>query len=67
MKFVPLNAYLKLKNVATSGGEAKNYIKDGFIKVNGNVETRNKKKLVAGDVVEIDGKRLTVKKDEIFD
>lgn len=67
MKFIPLNAFLKLKGVATSGGEAKNFIKEGFIKVNGEVETRNKKKLVAGDVIEINGEKVIVKEDEIKD
>ena len=67
MKFIPLNAFLKLKGVATSGGEAKNFIKEGYIKLNGEVETRNKKKLVAGDVIEIDGKTVTVLSEDIKD
>lgn len=65
MKFIPLNAFLKLKHVASSGGEAKHFIKEGFIKLNGEVETRNKKKLIAGDVIEIDCKKVTVLDEDI--
>ena len=50
-KYIELNAFLKLKNIATTGGQAKILIRSGNIKVNGNVETRNKKKLIANDVV----------------
>ena len=51
LKYIELNAFLKLKNIATTGGQAKVLIRSGNIKVNGNVETRNKKKLIANDVV----------------
>lgn len=67
MKFIPLNAFLKMKEVASSGGEAKHFIKEGFIKLNGVVETQNKKKLVVGDVIEIDGTKVTVLDTDIRD
>ena len=38
-----LDQFLKWKNCVSSGGEAKNFIKSGFVKVNDKVETRGKK------------------------
>ena len=46
-----LDQFLKCKNLVSSGGEAKNYIKSGFVKVNGLVETRRGRKLNKGDKV----------------
>ncbi len=49
----PIELYklLKLEGLASSGGEAKSVIADGLVSVNGAVETRKRKKIVAGDVV----------------
>ena len=35
-----------------SGGEAKQLISEGYVLVNGKVETRKRKKIVAGDTIE---------------
>ena len=43
-----------------SGGEAKVLIQAGEVLVNGEVETRRGRKLVAGDVVEVGDERLEV-------
>ena len=37
---------------AASGGEAKMVISEGLVLVNGKVETRKRKKIVAGDTIE---------------
>ena len=58
--FIELNAFIKLKGFATTGGRAKLLIRSGVVSVNGAVETRNKKKLVDGDKVEIEGKMFVV-------
>jgi len=50
-KYIELNAFLKVKGLASSGGAAKQLIRSEMVLVNGVVETRNKKKLVAGDKV----------------
>lgn len=55
-----LNAFIKIKNLATTGGQAKLLIRSGRVKLNGQIETRNKKKLVKGDLVEVDDKKFTV-------
>ncbi len=48
-----LDDALKLAGVATTGGEAKVLIQGGAVRVNGEVETRRKRKLVEGDIVEV--------------
>jgi ribosome-associated protein len=48
-----LDDALKLAGVASTGGEAKVMIQGGAVRVNGAVETRRKRKLVEGDVVEV--------------
>ena len=51
MKYIELNAFLKVKGIASTGGEAKNLIRNDQIKVNNVIETRNKKKLIKDDIV----------------
>ena len=63
MKYVELNTFLCINNKASSGGEAKHIIQDGKVSVNGEVETRNKKKLVSGDKVSIGEEEFTVTED----
>ena len=46
-----LDQFLKWKNLVSSGGEAKIFIKSGAVKVNGVVETRRGRKLIRGDKV----------------
>lgn len=48
---VELYKILKFEGMATSGGEAKSAIAHGNVKVNGVVETRKRRKIVAGDVI----------------
>lgn len=55
-----LNSALKLIGVADTGGQAKVMIQGGQIKVNGEVETRRKRKLHAGDIIEIGGEEFVL-------
>jgi len=56
--FIELCNLLKIKWLIPTGGRAKLIIRSGAVKVNGIVETRNKKKIRPGDAVEYDGKTL---------
>ncbi len=58
--YIELYKILKLDNMAASGGEAKFMISEGMVRVNGEIETRKRRKTVAHDVVECDGRRITV-------
>lgn len=42
---------LKFENLVASGGEAKAVISQGLVRVNGEVETRKRRKMVGGDVI----------------
>jgi ribosome-associated protein len=56
-----LDHFLKLHGISESGGHAKAMIQGGEVKLNGVVETRRRKKLAVGDVVEVFGKKIVVK------
>ena len=58
----PIELYqlLKLADLTASGGEAKFAIAQGQVRVNGQVETRKRRKIVAGDLAEFAGVRILV-------
>ncbi|HEY9777765.1 MAG TPA: RNA-binding S4 domain-containing protein [Planktothrix sp.] len=59
---IQLDQFLKLNGLVQSGGEAKHIIQSGEVKVNGELETRRKRKLHNGDQVQVTGReKLTVK------
>ncbi|MCK5350044.1 MAG: RNA-binding S4 domain-containing protein [Desulfobacula sp.] len=66
IKKVPVELYkiLKFENLASSGGEAKFMIVDGFVKVNGTIETRKRKKIYPGDTIETQGLVLEIQMQE---
>jgi len=57
---VELFKILKFEGLAASGGEAKSLIADGRVSVNGQVETRKRKQIVSGDVIEFAGEQLLI-------
>lgn len=59
--FIPLNDLLKILRLVGTGGEANIRIADGEVLVNGAVETQKRKKLRPGDVVEFEGRQVTIK------
>ncbi len=54
-EFIKLDAFLKWAGIASLGSEAKIYIIDEMVKVNGEVCTQRGKKLRIGDIVNFDG------------
>ena len=58
--FIKLGQALKAAGLSQSGVDAKFAVQDGLVKVNGQVETRRGRKLVAGDVIEFDGKTVKI-------
>ena len=58
---VELYKLLKLESMVSSGGEAKFVVSEGLVLVNGEVETRKRKKLVAGDIVEFGSEKLRLR------
>jgi ribosome-associated protein len=58
---VELYKILKFEGLVSTGGEAKLLIGDGQVTVNGEVETRRRKKMVDGDIIEFRGERLQLR------
>ena len=59
-EFIKLGQALKAAGMANSGIEAKLAILDYQVKVNGEVEIRRGRKLVAGDVIEFKGEEIKI-------
>jgi ribosome-associated protein len=58
---VELYKILKFEGMVASGGQAKAVIAAGMVQVNGMVETRKRKKIVGGDLIEFNGERIQVR------
>lgn len=58
-EYVKLQDLLKLANLVSSGGEAKERIQAGDVAVNGEICTQRGKKMRPGDVARIDGQDCT--------
>jgi ribosome-associated protein len=57
---VELYKILKFEGMVGTGGEAKMVISEGQVLVNGKVETRKRKKIVAGDTIEFDKETIRI-------
>jgi len=57
---VELFKLLKFASIVSSGGEAKHVISEGYVSVNGELETRKRKKMSSGDTIEFNGQKYTL-------
>ncbi|MAA78844.1 MAG: RNA-binding protein [Deltaproteobacteria bacterium] len=57
---IRLDHFLKFRGFAQTGGHAKLLIQDGEVHVNGEVETRRRRKLNAGDIISCQGREEIV-------
>ena len=64
-RYIELNAFLKINNIAPTGGQAKLIIRSGAVSVNDEVETRNRKKLHTGDIITYQGQTYVVKEEQV--
>lgn len=64
-EFIELNVLLKLLGLAPSGGAAKALISGGAVAVDGETETRVRRKLRPGQVVRFAGEEIRID-DEAF-
>ncbi len=60
---VELYKILKFEGIVGSGGEAKAVIAEGLVSVNGEQETRKRRKILSGDVVEFSGTQYRIVRD----
>jgi ribosome-associated protein len=58
--YIELYKVLKVEGMTGDGAEAKRVIAEGMVLVNGEVETRKRKKLVAGDTVAFNGETVEI-------
>ena len=59
-EFIKLDSFLKFCGAASLGSEAKMYVLDELVKVNGEICTQRGKKLYRGDIVEFNGETFIV-------
>jgi len=57
---IELCKILKFESMVSSGGEAKSVIAEGQVLVNGKIETRKRKKIVSGDIVEFGKEKILI-------
>lgn len=66
-EYIKLDSFLKFSGAVMTGGEAKELIQGGKVKVNGEVCTMRGKKMRPGDVAELNGKSFMVTSEEEFE
>ena len=59
-QFIKLDALLKFAGLCETGGEAKERVQAGDVRLNGEVCTMRGKKCVAGDIIELDGQSVQI-------
>ena len=59
-EFIELHNLLKIMGLCQSGGEAKNLIAEGRVRVDGNLELRKRCKIRKEQTVEFEGHKLIV-------
>lgn len=59
-EFITLQQFLKMNDIISSGGEAKYFVKENEILVNGEKEDRRGRKLYPGDEVKVNGKKYRI-------
>jgi len=59
-----LDDALKLGGMVATGGEAKQRIQAGEVRVNGQVETRRKRRVGPGDVIEFAGEAFEIEAND---
>jgi ribosome-associated protein len=59
-EIIKLDSFLKWAGAVSLGSEAKMFIQNGEVKVNGSVETQRGKKLRKGDTIEFEGETFKI-------
>lgn len=61
---VELYKILKFEGLAASGAEAKMMIDSGLVQVNGEIETRRRRKIIGGDQIQFGDSLLIINEQE---
>ena len=60
-EMIRLGQFLKFSGLLDSGGDAKEVVIDGFVKVNGEIDRRRGRQLHDGDLVTFEGRTVRVR------
>ena len=60
-EFITLQQFLKMENIISSGGEAKYFLQEEKVFVNGELENRRGRKLYPGYSIKVFGKEYSIK------
>ena len=60
--YITLGQFLKLADIIESGGEAKSFLAENRVVIDGEEDNRRGRKLRGGEVVEILGQKYLIKK-----
>ena len=60
--YITLGQFLKLADIIESGGEAKIFLAENEVKIDGEPDNRRGRKLRGGEVVEVLGQKYEIKK-----
>ena len=58
--YITLNVLLKITDIISTGGQAKYYLQENDVLVNGVLENRRGRKLYPGDVVEVEKQKYII-------
>lgn len=59
-EYITLNILLKITNIISTGGQAKWYLQENEVLVNGMLENRRGRKLYPGDVIKVEGQMFVI-------
>ena len=60
--YITLGQFLKLADLIQTGGEAKQFLAEHEIKIDGVIDNRRGRKLRGGEIVEVLGRKYEIKK-----
>ena len=60
--YITLGQFLKLADIIESGGEAKTFLANNEVKIDGEPDNRRGRKLRGGEVIEVLGQKYEIKK-----
>ncbi len=61
---ITMDKLLKFSGIADTGGHAFHMVEDGVVRLNGQIVTEKRKKVIPGDIVNIDNQiELTITKE----
>ena len=61
-EYITLGQFLKLADIIESGGEAKFFLAQNEVKIDGEIDNRRGRKLRGGEIVEILGQKYEIKR-----